>query len=491
MDDTDRHNETDPSGAGLEAELPAENAEQDPADGETGQNGEAAEDTGNGESEQGVTQQMDEIVEDAAAVAVAEARDGAVGERRDEAVGDMEEELLVLDPEHPLMKGFQASLKTHLEKQLERLENELRELRSMERAEGDGCVELGSALYKVQEELGRVDTRLKGQNKANTSASSQRQKAQERLDSVRRQYRTSVARNNQQRTQVSQIQAEVDDMALRLLYLHGASEDMCSDLATTQTCTRKAQVEKNHAAQQKNMQDLYVDRLSQKLQRLMEEAALYEAQATAQAMEAQVAQEGLSEAQMELDALLVEQKQLLQQWNSSLLGVRRRDEAYNTMQEALRAARDQARALDTEIEGFRKSIGQEEERNEQLTVALNSARLDCGTSRKLIARNKAQEEALLGQHATYARTLQETERMLEEVTADCAVRRGEAAALRAQMDREAGVRRDLEERIMGKMQEQLSHGQAAKCSRQQVEKIAAQKKERELQVACWRTASLR
>lgn len=82
-----------------------------------------------------------------------------------------------------------------------------------------------------------------------------------------------------------------------------------------------------------------------------------------------------------------------------------------------RAARDQAWALDTEVEGFRRSIGQEEERNEQLTVALNAARLDCGTSRKLLARGKAQEEALLAQHATYTRTLQESERRLEQVTA--------------------------------------------------------------------------
>ncbi|XP_035284606.1 coiled-coil domain-containing protein 40-like isoform X1 [Anguilla anguilla] len=479
MDDTGSispsQDEPETSGAVSEADQPAESG-GDPEDGGSGENGEGAEGAGNGESDRAVTQETDEDV-------VAETKEGAVGERRDEMVGDMEEELLVLDPEHPLMKGFQAALKTHLEKQLERLENELRELRSMERAEGDGRVEVGTALYKVQEELGRVDARLQGQNKANAATSSQRQKAQDRLEDVRRDYRATVAQNKQLWAQVSQMQAEVDTMALRLLYLHGASEDMCSDLATTQTCTRKAQVEKNRAAQEKNTQDLYVDRLTQKLERLQEQTALYNARASAQAMETQVAQEGLSEAQMELDALLVEQKQLLQQWNISLLGVRRRDEAYNAMLDALRVARDQARALDTEIEGFRKSIGQEEEQNEQLTVALNSARLDCGTSRKLIARSKTQEEALLAQHATYTRMLQESEHMLEQVTVDCAARRAEAAALRALIDREVGVRRELEEKIMGKMQEQLSHGQAAKYSRQQVEKIATQKKERELQVA--------
>jgi len=39
---------------------------------------------------------------------------------------------------------------------------------------------------------------------------------------------------------------------------------------------------------------------------------------------------------MEMDSLAMEQKQLMQQWDSSLVGMRRRDEAFAAMQEALR-----------------------------------------------------------------------------------------------------------------------------------------------------------
>ena len=42
------------------------------------------------------------------------------------------------------------------------------------------------------------------------------------------------------------------------------------------------------------------------------------------------------QAQMEMDSLGMERKQLLQQWNSSLVGMRRRDDAYTAMLEALR-----------------------------------------------------------------------------------------------------------------------------------------------------------
>ncbi|KAJ8367365.1 hypothetical protein AAFF_G00320640 [Aldrovandia affinis] len=454
MDNTDRPEESHLS-QNVEITEEAENAEN-------------AEGDGNTDSGQDSSQQVDE---------------DAAGETRDEMVGDMEEELLVLDPEHPLMKGFQTSLKSHLEKQLNRLEIELRELRSMERAEGDGRMEVGVGLYKVQEELGRVDTKLKSQNKANMAVASQRQEAQEQLECVRQLYRGALCQNSQEREQVSQLQEEVDEIGLRFLYLQDASDSLRSNIATTQTTSRKAHADRSHAAQQKNTQDLYVERMTRKLERLLEQAALFDTQASAQALETHMAQEGLSEAQMQLDVLLVEQKQLLHQWNSSLLGVRHCDEAFNTLQEALRVARDQARALDTEMEGFRRAIGQEEERNEQLTLTLNCAQLEGGTLRTLTVRSEAQQEALLLQHAAYARMLQESEHTLARATGEAGARRAEAEALRAHMDREAEARRALEDRIISKIQEQLTHEQAAKCSRQQVEKMAAQKKERELQVS--------
>ena len=46
-------------------------------------------------------------------------------------------------------------------------------------------------------------------------------------------------------------------------------------------------------------------------------------------------QEALNEAHMEIEQINLEKKQLFQQWNSSLIGMRRRDEAHAAMQEAL------------------------------------------------------------------------------------------------------------------------------------------------------------
>ena len=44
----------------------------------------------------------------------------------------------------------------------------------------------------------------------------------------------------------------------------------------------------------------------------------------------------LTEARLEAETLELEKKQLMQNWNSCLIGVRRRDEAQATMAEAVR-----------------------------------------------------------------------------------------------------------------------------------------------------------
>ena len=50
-----------------------------------------------------------------------------------------------------------------------------------------------------------------------------------------------------------------------------------------------------------------------------------------------VLQEALNEAHMEIEQISLEKKQLFQQWSSSLIGMRRRDEAHAAMLEALKS----------------------------------------------------------------------------------------------------------------------------------------------------------
>ncbi|XP_076137256.1 coiled-coil domain-containing protein 40 [Alosa pseudoharengus] len=393
------------------------------------------------------------------------------------------DELVVLDPDHPLMKRFQSVLKDHLSKQLERLNMDLQEKVAMEKMEAAQREGLGVQLYSVQLELARLQARLEEHHEANMQVSTQRRQLQQQLDFTKGLHQNTTTQAGKQRTRVTQLQTELESLATRLLYMQEVSDDLRSDIAVMKNASRKAETEKTQAEKQKYNQDLYVERLTKNMEKLTEEIAMYEVQAAAQSEETQAAKQALAEAQMEMEALEVENKQLMQQWNSSLLGMKKRDEAYTAMQDALSQGSHEVRSLDTEIEGFKKSITAEEERNELLTVLLNRAQLDMSTWRKLISQSQGQQEALQSQYSAYTRMLHESEATFARLNVECNVRQSEVMGLRKQVEKESATRLTLEERIMGKLQEQLTHDSAAMYSRRLTSKMAAQKRDLEAQLS--------
>uniref|UniRef100_A0A8C2EDW1 Coiled-coil domain containing 40 n=1 Tax=Cyprinus carpio TaxID=7962 RepID=A0A8C2EDW1_CYPCA len=375
---------------------------------------------------------------------------------------DEEEELVVLDPEHPLMKRFQSALKNNLSNQLERLNLELcekeKEKKKKKKRKKKHFAE-NSWYFPLQIMLARLQASLEASHEANAQAASQHRQAQDQLDGVKSQYQDTASQANKQRMQVSDLQSKVDSLALKLLYMQEANADLHSDIKAIINASHKAQKERTQTEAHKHQQDLYVECLTKHVEKLSEQISLYDVQNITQTEQTKAAKEALSEAQLELDSVIVEHRQLLQQWNSSLLMMRRRDEAYTAMQEELRLANDQVRSLDTEIEGYKKSITQEEEQNEHLTLHLNRAQNDGTTSRKLITHSQNHQEVLQAQYSTYTQTLQETEKTLSTLRE---VLQSEIEGLKKQMEKESAVRVDLEDQIMNKLQEQLTHNNAAK-----------------------------
>ncbi|XP_062852644.1 coiled-coil domain-containing protein 40 [Trichomycterus rosablanca] len=394
-----------------------------------------------------------------------------------------DEELIVLDPEHPLMKRLQSTLKAQLTKQLEKLDLELREKMMEDRVENTHREELGVALYSVQQELARLQAFLDGRHETTAKASVDRRQAQEQLEDTRNQYDKLKDQAKKHRTQVSDLQSEMDNLARRLLYMKEVTSDLQSNVSALKNATHKAKAEKRQAEEQKLQQDLYVERLTKQEEKLKEQISMYKVQTLAQTEETRAARDALAEAQMEMDSLIMERKQLLQQWNSSLVGMKRRDEAYTTLQEALRLANQEVRCLDGEVEGYRLSITREQEQNEKLTVLLNRAELNSDTYSKLITQSCTQQETLQALYSTHSRTLQETEKSLNRVTMECSARQSELTRLKKQLEKESSVRVELEEKIIKKMQEQLTHDSAAKHSQHLSEKTATHHRDRESQLS--------
>ena len=103
------------------------------------------------------------------------------------------------------------------------------------------------------------------------------------------------------------------------------------------------------------------------MQKLQETIDLQKAQKHAQSDQTRQVRELLNQASTELEVLRMEKKRILQQWNSSLVGMQRRDEALAGIQKVKQENQDNLNTMQTEMSSYKRSIKQAQEKNELLT----------------------------------------------------------------------------------------------------------------------------
>jgi len=181
-----------------------------------------------------------------------------------------------------------------------------------------------------------------------------------------------------------ELRAELENINLRLFYLDNAKNDVRSDIAVMKRAAEKAESEVLKKEDSKRIQDLYVNRLVERLDRLREDIAMFDAQLEVQTAETRAARELLAEARTETEAITVEKKHLYTAWNSALVGMRRRDEAHVAMSEALREQQQRLLTLEAEMDGIRRMIQKEQLDNEKLMVSLYRIEGELATVKRML-----------------------------------------------------------------------------------------------------------
>lgn len=86
-----------------------------------------------------------------------------------------------------------------------------------------------------------------------------------------------------ERKRGDELRAELENISLRLFYLENAKNDVRSDIAVMKRAAEKADAEVLKKEDSKRIQDLYVNRLVERMDRLREDIAMFDAQLEAQA----------------------------------------------------------------------------------------------------------------------------------------------------------------------------------------------------------------
>ncbi|XP_032097327.1 coiled-coil domain-containing protein 40 isoform X1 [Sapajus apella] len=397
-------------------------------------------------------------------------------EGSDEEAEDQEgSQLVVLDPDHPLMVRFQAALKNYLNRQIEKLKLDLQELVVATKQSQAQRQELGVNLYEVQQHLVHLQKALEKNHDHHSLVVRERRQKEEELQTARALYTRTRAAANEERKKLAALQTEMENLALHLFYMQNIEQDLRDDVSVMKQVVKKAEAERVRAEIEKKKQDLYVDQLTARAQRLEEDVALFEAQYLAQAEDTRILRKAVSEACTEIDAISMEKRRILQQWGTSLVGMKHRDEAHRAVLEALRECRHQAKAIDSEIEGCKKSIMKEEEKNEKLASILNRTETEASLQRKLVTQCLTKQVALQSDFNTYRLALQDTEDALSQNQLVQMVLTDELKAIRQAIQDELEVRRKTEAAIREKLQEHVTSNKITKYFNQLILKLQKEK----------------
>nr|XP_061791914.1 coiled-coil domain-containing protein 40-like [Nerophis lumbriciformis] len=400
----------------------------------------------------------------------------------EEPLMEDDEELIVLDAEHPLVAKKQAALKHQLIKELERLKLDLREEVGLEKAEASQTEEIYVQLYREQERLKRLQIRQDDQQQTKVLAEGKHRQIQDKLEAVKICHSNTTGQCDKTKANVSNLQTELDRLRSHLHFTQEVGEDLHFNVKAMKNFTRKTAAKKSQVEDQKLKQDLYVERLTKSLERLTQQKDMYEVQTKGQVATTEATKEVLSEAEMQMATLVMSQKQLLQQWNRSLVDLRRRDEDFRAIQEANRLTEHQVIVLDKQIESFKKSISQLQEESETVTMLHNFAQMDCDISKKMISQKQTLHENVQAQYSTYLRALGQTEQMLAELTKEYNTCQIEVTDQRRKLEKNKDKHLELEKCVMTQMLQKLIDNKAAQYYQRLINEKVSLKKEKVYQL---------
>eukprot|EP00929_Paragymnodinium_shiwhaense_P122657 TRINITY_DN955_c0_g2_i1.p1 TRINITY_DN955_c0_g2~~TRINITY_DN955_c0_g2_i1.p1 ORF type:complete len:884 (-),score=369.37 TRINITY_DN955_c0_g2_i1:259-2910(-) len=288
-------------------------------------------------------------------------------EQEGEGVDD-EGEFPFLKADEPGYKRLQDAWQQQLTGHNERVTLQLRERSEELKKLTKHREEIGVTLYGAQQQLAKLQLQLEQLHDKYAMVNGKRMEEDDQLKSVTVAWEGKKEEVNDAMKRLAKSQDELNQLNITLRQVEEYNEQMKAEIQVTRRATYKAEDHIKQIEKTKHSQDLLIDKMNEDVKRMTEQKALLDAQLQAQKQETEAALATLRDASKEMEAIEFEKKQLMQQWRSSLVGMQRRDEALQNVQQALEEQNEAELAIENEIRGLQNSIRAEQERNEQISA---------------------------------------------------------------------------------------------------------------------------
>lgn len=258
--------------------------------------------------------------------------------------------------QNPMMERVQRALREQLQKTYDRIKRDSleqqQELRNAKKEREDCGVEL----YGMQQQLARLQTSLDGANDSHTELIDGRMKGEKEIAKVKTAHLEKKRKLQDTHKSISKRKVELDELLSSTRQAKLFNQETKNEVAISRRAASKAEETVKGLQRGKLTQDLYIDSLYERIKSLEQDTLLTENQLSIQKKQTTDADEVIQETVGDLEGLVFEKKQLVQQWDSSILALGRRDQALAAISRAVKNAEDAAKDRNSEVLGLNREI---------------------------------------------------------------------------------------------------------------------------------------
>ncbi|KAJ3260019.1 Coiled-coil domain-containing protein 40 [Boothiomyces macroporosus] len=324
---------------------------------------------------------------------------------------DDEDEIMPSD--HPLLQRVQQAIYNQLSKYEQKLVLDVREKEEQRNKEIKKREDAGVELYTLQQQLARLQAMYEGAEENYGIIKGLRTDAERLLKHTKSDYQKEQDKLKQHTKNMEQHQAELEKISRTLKQVDLFGEELRSKILVAKRTTLKAEKDIIKQEIEKKRQDFYIDHLTEHLKKLQEKRMTYDSQILVQQKETQAAIQTLHEASVEMQAIQFEKRQLLNQWKSSLIGLKKREEMLQEIESAIIKNETALNIMNTEIYGFKRTLRQCQNEGESLQSLLSKLEGEIEYIKRQITLVKEQREKVSESYSVYMKSLNQIEQELQ------------------------------------------------------------------------------
>jgi len=298
-----------------------------------------------------------------------------------------------LPADHPLLKRLQNALEDQLkteEESLRLLHKERdEELKKIKRTRED----IGINLYSFQQQYAKLEDIFSEKYQKYMLLKEQREKIEKRLSEETKIFNEKSTAVREQNKLVVTTSEELNQLNAMLKYVESYNNQVGSEIKVTKTTTQVVEKKIQGNESEKKEQDFLIDYLDEQVKILTEKKLLYEAQYKSQQNETSDARANLRDAQREIENILERKRNLMKDWDKSLISMKTRDKALQVVRDNIKEQEGEKLKYSSQITRYNEMIQNEIFQNNTLNFEIRKSQM-----KQKVIDNQIKEHTILNKH---------------------------------------------------------------------------------------------